>query len=225
MTKNKFEKDIAKTFNLQLFAEGGEGAEKGAEKGAEEGAEEGAEKGAEDENKIDFSKEQQAEIDRQISKSVDNALKKYQSKAEKEKLKAIEKAKNDAIEYAKLTAEEKQEADLQEKIDNIEAREKAINQKELLNNIKADLNENGLPSELAESLVVIEDNEKIKENIKSIKEIWDSAIKEEVKKALSGKSPKLIIEDKKAMTKGEIMKIKDSFARQKAIAENIELFR
>ena len=56
-----------------------------------------------------------------------------------------------------------------------------------------------------------------------IKSLFKNSVKNAVADALKGKSPKVGADG--AITKDDIMKIKDTKARQKAIKENIELFQ
>lgn len=132
----------------------------------------------------------QSELDSVINKSVQaalkNAKKEFDEKLEKEK----EKARTNAKDYANMTEEQKKEADLQARIDKLEAKEKELNDKELLTNIKVDLQEKELPASFAEMLLTLQDNEKIKESIDIIKQQWDEQIAEAIKASARQKNPK-----------------------------------
>lgn len=132
----------------------------------------------------------QSELDSVINKSVQaalkNAKKEFDDKLEKEK----EKARTNAKDYANMTEEQKKEADLQARIDELEAKEKELNDKELLTNIKVDLQEKELPASFAEMLLTLQDNEKIKESIDIIKQQWDEQIAEAIKASARQKNPK-----------------------------------
>jgi len=131
----------------------------------------------------------QSEVDSQISKAVASALEKREAKMQKELESRIEKERNEAAEYAKLTAKEQEEADYKKRLEEIESRERAINDRELLNQIESDLKENELPVAFAQSLLTIQDNEKIKDAVGSIKEEFDNAVNEQVKTRLRQDTP------------------------------------
>lgn len=131
----------------------------------------------------------QSEVDRQISKAVESALSKRESKFQKELEERIEKERQDAAEYAKLTEKERAEADYRKLLEELEAREKEINNRQLLGQIESDLKENELPTSLAETLLTIQDNEKIKSKIVDIKKEIDDAVNAKVKEALRQDTP------------------------------------
>lgn len=132
-----------------------------------------------------------SEVDSQISKSVENALKKRQAEWDAqldEKLKAERKS---AEEYAKLTAKEKEDADYNNRLSDLEKREQELNNRQLLSQVEADLKEIGLPVTLAPALITAGDNEQIKEAINGIKKDFDEAVNSAVKEALRQETPKL----------------------------------
>ncbi|EAD9138903.1 DUF4355 domain-containing protein [Listeria monocytogenes] len=131
----------------------------------------------------------QSQVDSQVSKAVEKALNKAKSKWEQEQNSAIEKAKNDAIEYAKLTEAQKQEADFKKKQDALAAKEAEFNNKQLLVEVKEDLQKEGLPISFAESLINIGDNLKIKEAIEGLKKEWDAQITEKLKESARQSMP------------------------------------
>lgn len=141
------------------------------------------------EEKQDNATYSQSEVDRQISKAVESALKKQRSKWEEEKEQEIEKAKNEAVEYAKMTQKEKEEAEFKKRLEQLEDREKELNNRELLSQIESDLKENELPASFAQSLLAIQDNEKIKEAITGIKKEFDEAVNAQVKEKLRQDTP------------------------------------
>ncbi|WP_249260907.1 DUF4355 domain-containing protein [Virgibacillus pantothenticus] len=140
------------------------------------------------EEKETFTK---SEVDSRISKAVENAINKQRSKWEKEKQQAIEDAKKDAAEYAKMTEKEKQEADYEKRIKQLEQRERELNLKQLHSAVESDLKEDGLPTEFAESLIHLGDNEKIKEAIAGIKKQFDEAVNAAVKEKLRQNTPEV----------------------------------
>ena len=68
-----------------------------------------------------------------------------------------------------MSESEKAQAELEEKVKEIEEREKELNNRELLGNIKTALTAKGVPDVFADSVLVIQDNEKIKTAINEIK--------------------------------------------------------
>ena len=156
----------------------------------------------------------QSEVDRQISKAVENALEKNRAKWEKEKQEQIEKERNEAAEYAKLTQKEKEEADYKKRLEELEKRERELNNRQLASQIESDLRENNLPVAFTDSLLAIQDNEKIKEAISDIKKEFVDAINTQVKDALRQDTPKAShtkVEEPKNITNysvSELIKLK-----------------
>lgn len=159
-------KRLPLTLDIQCFAEGGEG---------------GTDPETPPEEKETFT---QSEVDSQISKAVEKALQRKQADFEKQLEEKLAAERKSAEEYAKMTAKEKEEAKYQERLKELEAREKEINSRELLTQIESDLKENELPLSFAKSLLSVGDNEKIKESIAGIKKDFDTAVNEKVKEAL-----------------------------------------
>lgn len=158
----------------------------------------------------------QSEVDSQISKAVDSALKKQQAKLEKDKQKAIEDAKKDAEEYSKMTQKQKDDAEYDKRIKALEKREQELNNKQLLSEIQSDLKENELPGAFAESLLSLQDNEKIKEQITTLKSAFDEAVKEKVKESLRQDTPKGNTGKATGITKEQFGKM--------SYSEKVELF-
>lgn len=135
------------------------------------------------------AKELQSKLDAEAEKRVNKVLEKKQAEWKAQTEKELEKAKTDAEEYAKKTDQQKKDADYQKKLDSLTAKEKEINDRELLTNIKSDLQESALPLAFADSLLAIQDNEKIKDTISEIKKSFDEAVNEKVKESLRQKTP------------------------------------
>ena len=131
----------------------------------------------------------QAEVDRQISKAVESALSKREAKMKEEMEQRIEQERNEAAEYAKLTQKEQEEAEFNKRLEELEKREQELNNQQLLNQIESDLKENNLPTSFSETLLSLQDNEKIKGKIVEIKEEFDAAVNEQVKEALRQDTP------------------------------------
>ncbi|GGJ86011.1 hypothetical protein GCM10007063_05620 [Lentibacillus kapialis] len=132
-----------------------------------------------------------SELDSAISKAVDTALKNQQKKFDQEKETIEENAKKQGEEYAKLTKQQQQEKDYEKRMEKLEEKERELNMRQLTSEVEADLKENSLPVDFAHSLVALEDNEKIKESIKSIKKTFDEAVNAQVKEQLRQDTPKV----------------------------------
>ncbi|QKQ06004.1 DUF4355 domain-containing protein [Staphylococcus saprophyticus] len=131
----------------------------------------------------------QSEVDSAISKAVDKALTKQEKKYQQQIEDAKEQARKEAESYAKLTEKEKRDKELEKRENQLKERERELNLRHLKSDVEADLKENNLPTTFAESLILIEDNEKIKESIQSIKQDFDLAVKEQVKEATRQNTP------------------------------------
>ena len=66
--------------------------------------------------------------------------------------------------------------------------------------------------------------ESVKDNIASIRKVFDEAVEKRVNERLTQDKPRRGA-TAGAMSKAEIMAVKDASERQKLIAENLELFR
>lgn len=141
-----------------------------------------------------------------------------------EAAKLAEKQLDEAAKLAEMTAMEKAEHRLdamQKEIESLK-REKTLNDmgktaRQILSESDITLNDSLI------EMLITEDAEQTKENLTMFTESFKSAVQAELKKQLSGKTPKTGGE-KPEMTKEEILKIKDPVKRRQAISENLELF-
>ena len=85
------------------------------------------------------------------------------------------------------------------------------------------LSDEGLPIEFLD-VVMADTAESVKENIASIRKVFDEAVEKRVNERLTQDKPRRGA-TAGAMTKAEIMAVQDANERQKLIAENLELFR
>lgn len=174
-------------FNLQLFAEGGDGTGAGGGNGGGSGDGEGTggegKPAGEGDNKPpafdDFLKGEgnQAEFDRRVQKAIDTAVTKAQTKWQAltdDKLSEAEK-------LAKMSKDEKAEYQRNKERREFEAEKAAFEKEKLLVAVKEDLQKQSLPIAFADSLVEIGDAEKIKAAVTGIKESWDAEIQEAIK--------------------------------------------
>ena len=130
---------------------------------------------------------------------------------------AVAKAQKDAEDKIKQAQSEG------ERLADLEAREKAIAVKELRIETQSLLSDEGLPIEFLD-VVMADTAESVKENIASIRKVFDEAVEKRVNERLTQDKPRRG-STAGAMTKAEIMAVKDVNERQKLIAENLELFR
>lgn len=188
--RNRVVKAFCKVpMNLQLFAEGGDGA--GADGGNGGGSGEGAggEGGAGGDTPPsfdDFLKTggNQAEFDRRVQKAVNTAVTKAQ-----EKWQALADDKlSEAEKLAKMTKEEKAQYMQQKREKELTDREAAITRKELMAEAKNTLVSDGLPQELAEVLDY-SDADTCKKSMEKVKEVFQRAVETAVEEKLKGGKP------------------------------------
>lgn len=136
--------------------------------------------------------------------------------------KELEKEKNKAAELATLSETERQQALFNEEKEALE-KEKAEFQKEQLNMEKSkQLRDVGIPDHWF-SRINGETAEEILADIKDFQKQWDEDLEKAVNLRLVQKQTK-VGTGAAGMTKAQIMEIKDPVERQKAIAENRNLF-
>lgn len=190
--RNKVVKAFCKVpMNLQLFAEGGDGAgaDGGNGGGSGEGEGAGGEGGAGSDTPPsfdDFLKTggNQAEFDRRVQKAVNTAVTKAQ-----EKWQALADDKlSEAEKLAKMTKEEKAQYMQQKREKELTDREAAITRKELMAEAKNTLASDGLPQELAEVLDY-SDADTCKKSMEKVKEVFQRAVETAVEEKLKGGKP------------------------------------
>lgn len=190
--RNKVIKAFCKVpMNLQLFAEGGDGAgaDGGNGGGSGEGEGAGGEGGAGSDTPPsfdDFLKTggNQAEFDRRVQKAVNTAVTKAQ-----EKWQALADDKlSEAEKLAKMTKEEKAQYMQQKREKELADREAAITRKELMAEAKNTLASDGLPQELAEVLDY-SDADTCKKSMEKVKEVFQRAVETAVEEKLKGGKP------------------------------------
>jgi uncharacterized protein with von Willebrand factor type A (vWA) domain len=173
--------------NLQYFAEGGEGSGEGAGQGTGEG--EGSGQG-EETKKLELTQEElqkkiESESDRKLAKAMEKKQKEWESQLEQR----ISDAKKDAEQYAKMTRKEREDAEFKKRLESLDKRERELNNKQLRSEVESDLKDEGLPVAFADSLIKLEDNEKIKDAVSSIKKEFDAAVNNAVKEKLRQDPP------------------------------------
>lgn len=185
--RNRVFKAMCKVpMNLQLFAEGGDGAGAGEDNGGGSGEGTGGEGGDNPPSFDDFLKTggNQAEFDRRVQKAVNTAVTKAQ-----EKWQALADDKlSEAEKLAKMTKEEKAQYMQQKREKELTDREAAITRKELMAEAKNTLASDGLPQELAEVLNY-SDADTCKKSMEKVKEVFQRAVETAVEEKLKGGKP------------------------------------
>ena len=161
----------------------------------------------------------QDELDRIVQERVKRAVAKAQKDAEDK----IKQAQSEGERLAKLTKDERAKEEEAKRLADLEAREKAIAVKELRIETQSLLSDEGLPIEFLD-VVMADTAESVKENIASIRKVFDEAVEKRVNERLTQDKPRRGA-TAGAMSKAEIMAVQDANERQKLIAENLELFR
>lgn len=176
-----------KYFNLQLFADEGDGA--GAGDGNGGGSEGSGEKKTESKPPSfdDFLKGDgnQAEFDRRVQQAIKTA-----TDGLEDKFKTIYDTKvSEAEKLAKMNKEEKAAYTAQKEREAFEAEKAEFAKKQLLVAVKEELQKETLPTVFAESIVAIGDAEKIKDAVAELKNTWDAEIAEAIKASVRQKTP------------------------------------
>lgn len=169
---------------LQFFAEGSEGA--GTNDGTSEGT--GAGTGTQEQppsfDDILANKGYQAEFDRRISKALETA----KSKWETDYTTKLEEAKTEAAKLAQMNAEQKAAYEAEKKAKEIDDREKAVTQRELMAEAKNTLSDKNLPVSLA-TVLNYSDADKCKESIETVSKAFEEAVQKAVEDRLKGGKP------------------------------------
>ncbi|HLT85869.1 MAG TPA: DUF4355 domain-containing protein [Georgenia sp.] len=164
-------------FDLQFFADGGEGGND------QEGGQDEAEKlelTAEE-----LQKKIEAESDRKLAK----ALEKKQKEWEEKQNEAIQKALEEKERLSKLSEKERKEEEISKREKELADRLAEIERKELKADAVTDLTGKGLPANFADFLLA-ENAEKTLENINNFKTAFDEAVNAAVKEKLRQDPPK-----------------------------------
>lgn len=144
----------------------------------------------ESENSITLTpKELQAKLDSEADKRSAAAIEKAKAKWEAEQKQAIEDAKNEGAKLAKMSEADKLAEEQKQREEAFKQREAELNKRELSYSTKDLLSEQGLPTDMADSLVVLGDADAIKSVVETLKASVDSAVKEQVEKAAQSTPP------------------------------------
>lgn len=194
--------------NLQLFAEADPPAEEGRsteEKGGDKGA-----AGA------------------PAALTMEEVMRMIQSESDKRVTQALAKQKKEFDRKMSLSGLDEQERKNLEKDQHIEelteklrAATSAKNHLELVRTLTG----RGMPAEFADLIEIGEDSEEAIKKINALETAFRKAVEDEVNKRIAGKGAPGRSGARASMSIEEIMKIVDSSERQKAIEQNIDLFR
>lgn len=195
---------MRRKFNLQMFAE-----ENPADKSAEQ----------QPQRQLEI---QQTDIDEKkyTDKDVDELINRKFAEWSKKKDKEVSEAQK----LAEMNAQERAEYErdqLKKKLDELERKDTLA---EMSKTARKMLSEDDINvSDDLLSLLVTTDAEETKQAVKAFSSLFKEAIKTAVADALKGSAPKTGTGN--TVTREQILSIKDRTARQKAIHENIELFK
>lgn len=150
-----------------------------------------------------------------VDKLINRKFAEWQAKKDKEI--------NEAQKLAEMNEQQKAEYKLdklQKELEEYKSRETLAEMAKTARAILSEQNIN-VPDTLVSALVT-EDADTTSANVKAFAKAFQSAVSQAVENKIAHKEPKT--GGAKTVTKNDIMAIKDTAARQKAIAENIELF-
>lgn len=153
--------------------------------------------------------------DEDVDKLINRKFAEWQAKKDQEI--------NEAQKLAEMNEQQKSDyklQKLQKELDEYKNRETLSEMAKTARSILSEQNIN-IPDELV-SVLVTTDADTTSANVKAFAKAFQSAVSQAVDSKISHREPRT--GGSKTITKNDIMAIKDTAARQKAIAENIELF-
>lgn len=158
----------------------------------------------------------------EFGKAVAAEIAKARASWEAEQAEALELAKSEGERLAKLTKDERAKEEEAKRIKAIEEREQAIAEREMKMATMALLVEEGLPQEFL-GHVLAPTAEEVKAKISDLRNVFDKEVEKRVNERLVQSAPRRGAIN--GLTKEDIMAIENDDERQRAIAENIQLFR
>lgn len=126
----------------------------------------------------------QSELDSLMDKHTAKVLEKQKADFEKQLAEAIQQGKTEGEKLATMSAKEKAEEEAKQRLADLEAREKDLNQRELTVNVSSLLKERELPTDLAESLVKLGNADEISTVVDSLQQAIQQGINDGVKDRL-----------------------------------------
>lgn len=158
----------------------------------------------------------------EFGKAVAAEIAKARATWEAEQAEALELAKSEGERLAKLTKDERAKEEEAKRLKAIEEREQAIAEREMKMATMALLVEEGLPQEFL-GHVLAPTAEEVKAKISDLRNVFDKEVEKRVNERLVQSTPRRGAVN--GLTKEDIMAIENDEDRQRAIAENIQLFR
>lgn len=158
----------------------------------------------------------------EFGKAVAAEIAKARATWESEQAEALELAKSEGERLAKLTKDERAKEEEAKRLKAIEEREQAIAEREMKMATMALLVEEGLPQEFL-GHVLAPTAEEVKAKISDLRNVFDKEVEKRVNERLVQSTPRR--GSINGLTKEDIMAIENDDERQRAIAENIQLFR
>lgn len=158
----------------------------------------------------------------EFGKAVAAEIAKARASWEAEQAEALELAKSEGERLAKLTKDERAKEEEAKRLKVIEEREQAIAEREMKMATMALLVEEGLPQEFL-GHVLAPTAEEVKAKISDLRNVFDKEVEKRVNERLVQSTPRRGAIN--GLTKEDIMAIENDEDRQRAIAENIQLFR
>lgn len=131
----------------------------------------------------------QSELDSLMDKHAAKALEKQKADFEKKLNDALEKGKSEGERLAQMSAEQKAQEEAKQRLEELEAKERDLNQRELKVTVASTLKERELPTDLADYLVELGDADKISNVVDGLQQAVQQGINDGVKERLRQKSP------------------------------------
>lgn len=200
------------SFNLQLFAEADAAA---TDASTENTTEQTTEQSTG--SKQDGKAEEKRYSDKEVNDLIDKKFAEWQKKKDKEIGEAQKLATMNATQKAEYERDQ-----LQKELDKLKRANSIAEMSKTARKILSESNIN-IPDELL-SLMVTTDAEETKTAVDSFTKLFKDAVESAVKERLKGETPKKGSGGTVAMTKEQIMAIKDPELRQKKMLENKSLF-
>ena len=194
-------------FNIQMFADGGDGGDGQPQNPAPESNGDGQPSNSTTEPKADV------DIDSKITEAVSKMQQNWESEWKKREIelrKELERQTKEAERLSKLSDEERAKAEIENGRKELELREKELQRKELMLEMTKVLAERNLPVEFTEYLIA-ENSESTLERIKTFEKKYKAAIEAAVNERLKGKAPQS--GNKNPSTGGNNSRGKDDFLK------------
>lgn len=186
--KRRYQSKFRYPLNLQLFADNGgdppaaSGSDNGGGSDPAAAGDPPGDKGVGD--KVTFSPEQQAEVDRILGERLGKA----QTKWEKDFQAKLDEAKTEAEKLAKMNADQKAEYEKQKRETELNKRESEITRRELRATALETLAEKGLPKSLAD-ILDYSDADTTNKSLEAVDKAFMEAVEAGVNERLKGRPP------------------------------------